>query len=260
MSQSTRKYLIAGNWKMNRSSADAQTLAEEITAEAGLQTEVQVVLCPPFTALETVGRVVESTNVALGAQNMHPKPSGAYTGEISAPMLRALFCGYVILGHSERRTYFKESDAFVNEKVLAALDSALKPILCVGETLEERDAGSTLAVVSRQLRAGLAGVAPEKAAEVVIAYEPVWAIGTGRNATPDQAQEVHAFIRAELVDVLGASGAGRIRILYGGSMKPDNAAGLLAQTDIDGGLIGGAALEARSFLKLVEAARVQTEA
>lgn len=260
MTQSTRKYLIAGNWKMNRTSADAQTLAGEIVAEEGRQTEVQVVLCPPFTALEGVSRVVEGTNIALGAQNMHPKPAGAYTGEVSAPMLRGLFCGYVILGHSERRTLFGETDEFVNAKVLAALESALKPILCVGETLQERDAGNTLAVVSRQLRAGLAGVAPEKAAEVVIAYEPVWAIGTGRNATPEQAQEVHAFIRAELGAILGASGAGRVRILYGGSMKADNAAGLLAQADIDGGLIGGASLEARSFLKIVEAARQQAGA
>jgi len=259
MAQNVRKYLIAGNWKMNRTSADARSLAEEITAEAGRQTEVQVVVCPPFTALESVAKAVEGTNIALGAQNMHPKASGAYTGEISAPMLRALFCNFVILGHSERRAYFGETDAFINEKVLAALDSALKPILCVGETLAERDAGSTLAVVSKQLRAGLAKVPADKAVEVVIAYEPVWAIGTGRNATPEQAQEVHAFIRAELVEILGASAAGRIRILYGGSMKPDNAVGLLAQPDIDGGLIGGAALEARSFLKLVEAARAQAE-
>jgi triosephosphate isomerase len=248
-----RKFLIAGNWKMNKTSADGAELAREIVRAVGKDHAVDVVLCPPFTALESVAKVVEGSAVKLGAQNMNPEPSGAFTGEVSAGMLRALFCSYVILGHSERRTLFGETDAFVNRKVLAALKSQLKPILCVGETLAEREAGRTLEVVRTQTEAGLAGVTKEQSTEVVIAYEPVWAIGTGKVATTEQAQEVHAFIRGLLADQFG-EGAQRIRILYGGSMKPANAPDLLAQPDIDGGLIGGASLEAGSFLDLVKAA------
>jgi triosephosphate isomerase len=185
---------------------------------------------------------------------MHPERSGAYTGEVSAEMLRALFASYVILGHSERRTYFGDTDAFVNQKVIAALKAELKPILCVGETLAERESGSTLKVVQTQLEAGLEGVNKDQTTSIVIAYEPVWAIGTGKVATSEQAQEVHAFIRDLLGKLFGATLAGKVRILYGGSMKPANAAELLAQPDIDGGLIGGAALEARSFVDLIKAA------
>lgn len=249
-----RKKLIAGNWKMNKTSGDAMALAEGIAAGVGRGTEVDVVVCPPFTALEAVGRALEGSVVKLGAQNMHPEASGAYTGEISAEMLRALFTSHVILGHSERRNYFAETDAFINLKVLAALNAQLKPILCVGETLAEREAASTLKVVQTQLEADLDGVSKDLATSVVIAYEPVWAIGTGKVATTEQAQEVHAFIRDLLRKLFGGSAAGRMRILYGGSMKPANAAELLAQRDIDGGLIGGASLEARSFLELIEAA------
>jgi len=251
---SLRKKLIAGNWKMNKTSADAQTLAKEIVAEVGKVIDVEIVVCPPFTALETVGKVVDGSNVKLGAQNMHPEASGAYTGEISAPMLRAIFATHVILGHSERRAYFGETDAFINKKVLVALKNQLKPILCVGETLAEREGGSTLTVVQTQLEAGLAGVTKDLASTVVIAYEPVWAIGTGKVATTAQAQEVHAFIRSLLVKLFGDQAAQKVRILYGGSMKPANAPELLAQKDIDGGLIGGAALETRSFVDLVKAA------
>jgi triosephosphate isomerase len=250
-----RKKLIAGNWKMNKTSADAADLVKDIVAEVGRSTDVDVVVCPPFTSLESVGKSLGESSVKLGAQNMHPAASGAYTGEVSAEMLRSLFTSYVILGHSERRTYFGDTDAFVNEKVLAALKAELKPILCVGETLAEREAGTTLQVVQTQLEGGLAGVTKEQATSVVIAYEPVWAIGTGKVATTEQAQEVHAFIRDLLGKLFTPAIAGKIRILYGGSMKPANAPELLAQADIDGGLIGGASLEARSFVQLVEAAK-----
>ena len=250
-----RKKLIAGNWKMNKTSADATTLVQEIVADAGRETEVDIVVCPPFTALEAAGKALEGQGVKLGAQNMHPEKNGAFTGEISAEMLRALFVSHVILGHSERRTYFAESDAFINKKVLASLANQLKPILCVGETLAEREAGTTLKVVQTQLEGGLVGVTKEQATSVVIAYEPVWAIGTGKVATTEQAQEVHAYIRSLLTKLFGEPVAQKIRILYGGSMKPSNAPELLAQKDIDGGLIGGASLESRSFLDLVKAAK-----
>jgi triosephosphate isomerase len=250
----TRKKVIAGNWKMNKTSAEGVALAQEIAAAVGKQGAVEVVVCPPFTALESVGRVLEGSEVRLGAQNMHAEASGAFTGEVSAPMLRAIFATHVILGHSERRTLFGETDESVNRKVLAALKHQLRPIVCVGETLAEREAGATLKVVQTQLERGLEGVSRELAASLVIAYEPVWAIGTGKVATTEQAQEVHAFIRGLLVKLFGDAAAQRIRILYGGSMKPANAPELLAQKDIDGGLIGGASLEARSFLELVAAA------
>ncbi len=253
---SLRKKLIAGNWKMNKTSADAASLAEEIVAAVGKTTDVDIVVCPPFTSLDAVGKALEGSSIKLGAQNMHPEASGAYTGEISAAMLRSLFAGYVILGHSERRTYFKETDAFINQKTLAALKSELKPILCVGETLAERESGDTLKVVQTQTEQGLEGVSKEQITSVVIAYEPVWAIGTGKVATTEQAQEVHAFIRSLLVKLYGEALAQKVRILYGGSMKPANAPELLAQKDIDGGLIGGAALEARSFVDLIKSAAV----
>jgi triosephosphate isomerase len=249
-----RKKLIAGNWKMNRTSADAVALAQEITAIIGKQTDVDVVVCPPFTALESVGKALDGTTVKLGAQNMHHEANGAFTGEISAPMLRAFFATHVIVGHSERRTLFGETDEFINKKVLAALKNQLRPILCVGETLAERDAAATLKVVQTQTERCLEGVSKELATSVVIAYEPIWAIGTGKVATSEQAQEVHAFIRGLLTKLFGEVAAQKIRLLYGGSMKPANAPELLGQKDIDGGLIGGASLEARSFADLVKAA------
>ncbi len=239
---------------MNKTSADAVSLVQEIVSAIGKQTDVDVVVCPPFTSLESVGKALDGANVKLGAQNVHPEPSGAYTGEISVGMLRAFFASYVIIGHSERRTYFAETDAFINQKVLASLKGQLKPILCVGETLGERESGATLRVVQTQLESGLEGVSKDLMTSVVIAYEPVWAIGTGKVATVEQAQEVHAFIRALLAKNFGEATAQKVRILYGGSMKPANAPELLSQKDIDGGLIGGASLESRSFLDLVKAA------
>ncbi|MDQ8202721.1 triose-phosphate isomerase [Pelagicoccus sp. SDUM812003] len=251
----SRKYLIAGNWKMNKTPADGADLAKEIASFVSKDESVEVVVCPTAVALDRVSQVIEDSAVKLGAQNLYPKASGAYTGEISAEMLRAVFAKYVILGHSERREYFAETDAFVNEKVKFALESNLIPILCIGETLEQREADETLEVNKTQLLGGMEGVSAEDAAKVVIAYEPVWAIGTGKTATPEMAQEVHAAIRSVLAEKYGSSVAEKIRILYGGSMKPANADDLLAQKDIDGGLIGGAALEAKSFCDLIESAR-----
>jgi len=239
---------------MNKTSSDAVALVQEIVSAIGKQTEVDVVVCPPFTSLESVGKALDGANVKLGAQNVHPEPSGAYTGEISVGMLRALFSSYVIVGHSERRTYFAETDAFINQKVLASLKGQLKPILCVGETLGEREGGATLRVVQAQLEGGLEGVGKDLVTSVVVAYEPVWAIGTGKVATTEQAQEVHAFIRSLLAKNFGEATAQKVRILYGGSMKAANAPELLGQKDIDGGLIGGASLESRSFLDLIKAA------
>jgi triosephosphate isomerase len=249
-----RKKLIAGNWKMNKTSADAVALARELVVAVGAQPDVEVVICPPFTALEGVAGAIDGSLIKLGAQNMHFEPSGAFTGEISAPMLRALFATHVILGHSERRTLFGETDELVNKKVLAALKNQLRPILCVGEVLAEREAGSTLKVVQTQAERALEGVGKEQAASIVVAYEPVWAIGTGKVATSEQAQEVHGFIRGLLTKLYGEPVAQRVRILYGGSMKPANAPDLLGQKDIDGGLIGGASLEARGFVELIRAA------
>ncbi len=249
-----RKKFIAGNWKMNKTPADAEALVGEIIIEIGRQTEVDVLVCPPFTALESVGRKLEGSNIKIGAQNMHFETNGAFTGEVSAPMLRDLFVTHVILGHSERRALFGDNDGFINQKVLTAIKNQLRPILCVGETLAEREAGDTLKVVQTQLEAGLEGVGKEHAPSVIIAYEPVWAIGTGKVATSDQAQEVHAYIRGLLTKLFGETIAQKVRILYGGSMKPSNAPELLAQKDIDGGLIGGASLESRSFVDLVKAA------
>ena len=249
-----RKKLIAGNWKMNKTPAEALAPAQEIAVAVGKQPDVDVVICPPFTALTTVAPVLDGTLVKLGAQNMHPEASGAFTGEISAPMLRAFFATHVILGHSERRSYFGETDAFINQKVLAAFKNQLRPILCVGETLAERESGSTLKVVQTQTEKGLEGVSKDQAPGLIVAYEPVWAIGTGKVATTEQAQEVHAFIRDLLTKLFGEAAAQKVRILYGGSMKPANAPELLAQKDIDGGLIGGASLESRSFTELVKTA------
>jgi triosephosphate isomerase (TIM) len=253
-----RKKLIAGNWKMNKTSADAVALAREVVMSVGAQSDVEVVICPPFTALEAVAGTVEGSLVKVGAQNMHFEASGAFTGEVSAPMLRAIFATHVILGHSERRTLFGENDELVNKKVLAALKHQLRPIICVGETLAEREANSTLKVIQTQIERGLEGVSKEMAASIVVAYEPVWAIGTGKVATTEQAQEVHGFIRGLLTKLFGEAVSQRVRILYGGSMKPANAAELLSQKDIDGGLIGGASLEARSFAELVRAAATAT--
>jgi triosephosphate isomerase len=251
---SKRTPLIAGNWKMNKTATEGVELVKAISAAVGIDPNVNVVLCPPFTALSAVGAAIEGSHLALGAQNVHDKANGAFTGEISASMLRDLHVTHVILGHSERRSIFGEDDAFVNRKVHAALGASLRPILCIGELLAEREANQTMEVVRRQVEKGLEGVPAAKADHVIIAYEPVWAIGTGKTATPAMAQEVHAFIRKLLTQQFGAESAARILILYGGSMKPDNADALLAEHDIDGGLIGGASLEAKSFVELVRSA------
>ncbi len=249
-----RKKIIAGNWKMNKTVEEAVELAEELKRGYAEQTAVDMVLCPPFTALKSGSDVVSESQIRLGSQNMSSKDSGAYTGEIAHGMLKELFVRYVILGHSERREYFAESDTLINHKVLKALEKQLRPILCVGETLEQREAGSTEQIVEQQLRGGLKGVDPTAFTELVIAYEPVWAIGTGMTASAEQAQEVHAFIRGLVRELAGIEAADSVRIQYGGSMKPANAAELLAQPDIDGGLIGGAALDASSFGALIDLA------
>ncbi|MCD8283113.1 MAG: triose-phosphate isomerase [Opitutae bacterium] len=248
----SRKILIAGNWKMNKTASEAGELARAIVAQIATLSAIDVLMCPPFTSIPKVSEIVGTSNVRLGAQNVSDKVSGAYTGEVSAAMLRDLYVSYVIIGHSERRSYYGETDAFINKKLLTCLDSNLIPILCVGETLEEREAGKVEEVIRTQLVGGLAGVPADKAETIVIAYEPVWAIGTGKTATPEQAQEVHAFIRKTISEILGTEPASKIRILYGGSMKPANADELLAKPDIDGGLIGGAALKADDFLALVK--------
>ncbi len=258
MSESTRlnkyrKKIVAGNWKMNNSVSDGVDLANGINRELADCREVDVVLCPTFTALKAVGEVIENSLVKLGAQNMHWEASGAYTGEISAAMLRDLYCHYVILGHSERRQYFGETDESVNKKVKAALAATLNPILCVGETLEQRESGEMENVIRTQVEGGLAGVELKGSGELIIAYEPVWAIGTGLTATPEQAQAVHAFIRETVASLYDDATAAALRIQYGGSMKPNNAVALLSQPDIDGGLIGGAALDARSFVDIIRA-------
>jgi len=255
MTQTKRKYLIAGNWKMNLNAAESAELAESVVGLVGQQLDVSVCLCPTFTSLDAVSKKVTDSNVQLGAQNMHFESSGAYTGEISAEMLRHLFCNFVILGHSERRQYFGEDDAIVNKKTLAALEANLKPIVCIGETLEEREADKVKEVIKTQTEGALAGVTAAHADQLVIAYEPVWAIGTGKTATPEMAEEVHAEIRCLLAGIIGEEAAEKVRILYGGSMKPENADDLLAQKNLDGGLIGGASLKANAFAGIVESAR-----
>lgn len=256
-----RKYLIAGNWKMNCTAPDAKALIESIIEEVGDQSEVGVVVCPPYTALETASNALSSiNNIQLGAQNMHFESSGAFTGEISAPMLRTFYVSYVILGHSERRQYFGETDELVNQKAKAALDANLKPIICLGETIDEREAGTTMDVITKQLEGCFADIPPASLDNVVIAYEPVWAIGTGKTATPEMAQEVHLHIRSWLTQRYSGEEAAKVRILYGGSMKPANADELLAQPDIDGGLIGGASLDGKNFGKLVASAKTAATA
>lgn len=248
-----RKKIIAGNWKMNKTVQEAVELANGIKLELADCKEVDVVLCPPFTALKAVSDVVSETLINVGAQNMSSEDEGAYTGEISHTMLKELFVRYVILGHSERREYYKETDYWINQKMKKSLEKNIRPILCVGEKLEDREAERTEAVVEKQVREGLKDIPESAYTELVIAYEPVWAIGTGKTATAEQAQEVHAFIRGIVKDMVGDTAADAVRIQYGGSMKPGNAPELLAQPDIDGGLIGGAALDAASFVGIVKA-------
>jgi triosephosphate isomerase len=245
-----RRRLIAGNWKMYKSVAEAVALVEEVK-QGTPGAPGDALVAPPFTALAAVVAAAKGSPVAVAAQNMHFEREGAFTGEVSAPMLRDIGVTHVILGHSERRQYFAETDLGVAKKTRAALDNSLVPISCVGETLAEREAGRTMEVVGRQLDAILGAVTADEAKLVVIAYEPVWAIGTGKVATPEQAQEVHAFIRSRIAAKHGKAVADVLRVLYGGSVKPDNVKGLMALADVDGALVGGASLKADSFLKLV---------
>jgi triosephosphate isomerase (TIM) len=246
-----RKLIIAGNWKMNKTVAEAVDLVDDLKRELANVKEVDIVVCPPFTALAEVSRRILETNIRLGAQNMSEHNFGAYTGEIAAGMLKEFSVRYVILGHSERRHYQQESDELIARKALAAHAASLRPIVCVGETLAEREADMTNEIVGNQLRGSLAGLSSDQMLETIIAYEPVWAIGTGRTATTDQAQEVHAFIRTQLAEAHGASVARRVRIQYGGSVKPSNTRELMSQPDVDGALVGGASLEVRSFSEIV---------
>lgn len=244
--------LIAGNWKMFKGGAAGVELASTLVRACGDLVSADVVVAPPFTALAAVAETIAGSRCELAAQNLHPKPEGAFTGEVSAPMLLEAGCKWVIIGHSERRQHFGESDDFVREKVAAAMEAGLRPIVCLGETLEQREAGQTMQVVTRQLDA----FSPELAKKPgfgVVAYEPIWAIGTGKVAGPEQAQEVHRALRARLAETADEL-AKRTRVLYGGSVKPDNAARLLSQPDIDGALVGGASLDADSFSKIVAAA------
>ncbi len=250
-----RRTFIAGNWKMNLTREESVALAGQLCDRIGSASEVDVAVCPPSVYLDAVGQAIVDSAISLGAQNMYHEADGAFTGEISASMLVDLGCRYVILGHSERRHILGETDEAVNKKLLAALDAGLLPIVCVGETLDEREAGNTQQVVRRQFEGSLAGLTADQMSGVVIAYEPVWAIGTGKVATPEQAEEVHSDLRRFLESRYNAKVAAEVRIQYGGSVKPDNAAELLAQDNIDGALVGGASLKADSFLGIIAAAQ-----
>lgn len=249
----SRKLFVAGNWKMNTSAVEAVALAKGVAAAFADVDAVDTAVCPPLVYLSAVGQALAGSNVAMGAQNMFYENNGAFTGETSGAMLLDVGCKYVILGHSERRHVIGESDELINRKVVKALADGLAPILCVGELLEERRAGQTMDVVSRQVRIGMEGISKAEAAKVTVAYEPVWAIGTGETATPAQAQEVHAMVRALLAEIYDEQLAQCVRIQYGGSVKASNAAELLGQDDIDGALVGGASLTAEAFAGIIEA-------
>jgi triosephosphate isomerase len=248
-----RKLIIAGNWKMNKTVAEALNLVGDLKLELAKVKEVEIVVCPAFTALEPVSKaILETKNIRLGAQNMSENNFGAFTGEICAGMLKEFSVRYVILGHSERRQYQKESDALIAKKAAAAHAASLKPIVCVGETLAEREAGQMEKVLETQVRGSLASLTKEQMTETVVAYEPIWAIGTGKTATTQQAQDAHAFIRSVLAKMFGEAVAKKVRIQYGGSVKPNNAKELMSQPDVDGALVGGASLEARSFADIIK--------
>jgi triosephosphate isomerase (TIM) len=251
-----RKKIVAANWKMNMTQTESARYVESLLLDLGEISDVDIVILPPFTAIAKVTESLgKAQNIKVGAQNMHWEKNGAFTGEISAALLRDLFVRYVVLGHSERRRLFGETDEIVNRKVRAAHEASLRPIVCVGETLEQRESGKVEKILAKQLRGSLADLDVKELLETVIAYEPVWAIGTGHNATPEQAQEAHAFIRQTLIKLSDEATAEKIRIQYGGSVKPDNARVLMSQADIDGALVGGASLDPRSFAQIVNAAR-----
>jgi triosephosphate isomerase len=247
-----RKLIIAGNWKMNKTVAEGLDLVNTLKRDLASVKEVDIVVCPPFTALADVSKAILDSNIRLGAQNMSENGPGAFTGEITAGMLKEFSVRHVILGHSERRQFQGETDALIGSKARAAHAAALKPIVCVGETLQQHEAGETETVVATQVRGCLSGLTGDQLTETVVAYEPVWAIGTGRTATAQQAQEVHAFIRRQLVTLFGEAVARRVRIQYGGSVKPGNARELMSQPDVDGALVGGASLEVRGFSEIIK--------
>lgn len=253
-----RKPIIAGNWKMNKTKEEAIRLTEEIKANFFSDSDIDIVLCPPFTSLADVSEVLDGALIKLGAQNVHYEKSGAFTGEISIPMLQSVGVQYVIIGHSERRTYFNETDALVNKKTKAVLEAGLIPIVCVGETLEQRESGETFEIIKYQITEGLKDLEDlvlTQNKEIVIAYEPVWAIGTGKVATPHQAEEVHAYIRKNLAKIFTPEKADEIRIQYGGSVTPDNIEALIVEENIDGALVGGASLKVTPFSELIELSR-----
>ena len=249
-----RRKVIAGNWKMNNDINQSQELVSGILNGLGNDDKCEVIVCPPFTSLSEVHSLVKDTIVKLGAQNVYYEDNGAFTGEISIGMLKAVGCDYVIIGHSERRTIFGETDELINKKMIAAVKNDLKVIFCIGELLEEREAGITNDIVRKQLIDGLKNITSEEITNIIIAYEPVWAIGTGKTATPDQAQEVHSFIRGIIKDMYSEDIANQIIIQYGGSVKPENASSLLSCPDIDGALVGGACLKTDSFLSIIASA------
>jgi triosephosphate isomerase len=246
-----RKPLMVGNWKMNKTVSEAVNIVKALKSAVADVSDVEILVCPAFTSLYEVNNEVKGSNINLGAQNLFWETKGAFTGEISTAMIRDAGCSYVIVGHSERRQYFGETDETVNKKTKAALAADITPIVCVGETLKEREDNITFDVIEKQVRDGLAGITLQQASLVVIAYEPVWAIGTGKTATPDQAQEVHSFIR-KICAQMHEESAEKVRILYGGSVNSGNVSDLMKKSDIDGGLVGGASLEAESFTKLIK--------
>ena len=247
-----RKTVVAGNWKMNKDLNESVSLVSEIKNQVTDNDNVKVIVCPPFTSLETVSALLKDTAIGLGAQNMCAEESGAFTGAISATMVKSVGCQYVILGHSERRTIFNETDELINKKIKKAIEHKLIPIFCIGETLEERESGEMKKVIETQVRGGLSGISEADLSELIVAYEPVWAIGTGKTASPEQAQEVHAFIRGLVAEMYSADFAENVVMQYGGSVKPDNAKELLGQPDIDGALVGGACLKADSFAGIID--------
>ncbi|MDF1610759.1 MAG: triose-phosphate isomerase [Stygiobacter sp.] len=249
-----RKKIIAGNWKMNNDISATISLITELKKGITENTKATVIVCPPFTSLETTQTLLKDSIIKFGAQNMYYEDSGAFTGEISPLMLKSVGCEYVILGHSERRTIFQESDSLINKKIKTAIKHELKPIFCIGETLEQREKGITFEVCERQVKNGLEGISESELSHLIIAYEPVWAIGTGKTATSEQAEEVHSFVRKLIEKMYSKNLAEKIVIQYGGSVKPENAKELLSQPNIDGALVGGACLKADSFLKIIDAA------
>lgn len=250
--------LIAGNWKMHMTNEEGVALARRIRDLVGENRDMEIVIAPPFTALSDVKKIIEGSTIRLAAQDVFWEREGAFTGEISPPMLKAIGCEYVIVGHSERRRIFGESDEMINKKLIATLQEDMRPILCVGETMEERRAGKTLEVVRRQVDRGLQGIHGREIGDVVIAYEPVWAIGTGETATPEQAEEVHCSIKEWLFEGFGFEEAKDCRVIYGGSVKPENIDALMAESNIDGALVGGASLKAESFARIVNFRQVKT--